>query len=251
MLARRAVLKPHSVSLLPDIPILELTPPHPAKNNSPHFKCLREPILQPLCFQIHPGMGGVPPSSWSMLGPQPWRVADSDPARTPAPCSKSHGIISFADPHPLTLLARLQNRVGGLGTSSHPVVPLTHLKSALSESLPFHTRISHPKPFRITTLESVHSKQLKVPLESTLFRNRGGGGRLSLTRSVNQNTNKGFLSCATPTVRGADQAWPSTVGRPVLNRTDAAALPHIYRRCAILPSLRSGDRPFLPPWRLS
>ena len=38
---------------------------------------------------------------------------------------------------------------------------------------------------------------------------------------------------------------------PVLNRTDAAALPHIYRCCAILPSLRSGDRPFLPPWRLS
>ena len=39
--------------------------------------------------------------------------------------------------------------------------------------------------------------------------------------------------------------------RPVLNRTDDSPLPHLYCRCAILPSLRSGDRPFLPPWRLS
>lgn len=64
MFARRAVLRLHPVSSLPDIPILELTPSHPVKNNFPHFTCLREPILQqPLSFQIYAGMGGVPPFS--------------------------------------------------------------------------------------------------------------------------------------------------------------------------------------------
>jgi hypothetical protein len=56
-----AVLLPHLVSFHPDIPILELTPHHSAKNNSPHFMRLREPILQPLSFHIHAGMGGVLP----------------------------------------------------------------------------------------------------------------------------------------------------------------------------------------------
>jgi hypothetical protein len=36
---------------------------------------------------------------------------------------------------------------------------------------------------------------------------------------------------------------------PVPNRTDDYTLPHVYSRCAILPSPRLGDRPFLPPWR--
>ncbi len=66
MFARRAVLPTHPVSLRCDIPILELTPSHPAENNSPHFMCLREPILQPLSFQIHAGMGGGVPLSPSM-----------------------------------------------------------------------------------------------------------------------------------------------------------------------------------------
>ena len=63
MLARDAVLLTHSVSPPLDIPILELTSLHPVKYNSPYFMCLREPILQPLCFQIYPGMGGCTPSS--------------------------------------------------------------------------------------------------------------------------------------------------------------------------------------------
>jgi len=37
----------------------------------------------------------------------------------------------------------------------------------------------------------------------------------------------------------------------VPNRTDAYALLHIYNCCAVLPSLHSGDRPFVPPWRSS
>jgi hypothetical protein len=36
---------------------------------------------------------------------------------------------------------------------------------------------------------------------------------------------------------------------PVPNRTDDSILPHVYSRCAILPSPRLGDCPFLPPWR--
>jgi hypothetical protein len=213
MLARCVVLIPYSASAHPEIPILELTPPHPAKNNSPHFTCLREPILQPLSFQIHAGMGGVPPSSLSMLDPQLWWVEDSYPVGTPDPCSKSHGIISFADPYPLTPFEshRLQNRAGGLETSPHPVVPLTHLESALTRSLPFHTRLSHSKLLRINTFKSVHSEQLKVPLESTLLKKRGGGYRLSLTRSVNQKSNNGLLSRSTttfaaPTQRGHRQS---------------------------------------------
>jgi hypothetical protein len=183
------------------------------------------------------------------------RVTLSNPKVFPSgaadSCPKSHGIISFADHHPLTLLEsyRFKNSVGGLEASSRPVIPLTHLKSALPGSLPFYTRISHPKPFRINTSVSVDPKQLKVLLESTLLKNRVRGGLLSLTRSVNQNTNKGLLSRVTPFVRGTDPAGPSTVGRPVLNRTDDYGLPDVYSRCAILAFLCSGDRPFLPPWR--
>lgn len=142
--------------------------------------------------------------------------------------SKSHGIISIANPHPLTPLGsyRFENRVGGIQGSTYPTVLLTPLESTLPRRLPFHTRISHPKLFRMNTFKRVHSEQLKVPLESILLKNRGGGGQLWLTRSVNQKTNKGFLSQVTP-VLGAN-AGPSTVGRPVPNRTDASTLPHIY-----------------------
>jgi hypothetical protein len=70
---------------------------------------------------------------------------------------------------------------------------LTLLESALTRSLPFHTRISRPKPFRINTSTSVDPKQLKVPLESALLKNRGRGGPLSLTRSVNQKQNKALI----------------------------------------------------------
>jgi len=128
---------------------------------------------------------------------------------------------------------------------------LTSLESALPGCLPFYTRISHPKSFRSNTSKSVDPKQLKVPLKSIVLKNRGGGGPLLLTRTVNQSTNTGPLSRAIATVRGSDAAGPSAVDWPVRNRTDVAALPHIYSRCAILPSLRPGDRPFLPPWRLS
>jgi hypothetical protein len=164
MLARRVVLLPHSVSSHPGIPILELTPPHPAKNNSPHFMCLREPILQPLCFQVYAGMGECtyPPSSPSIPHHQPWRVDDSDPMGTPAPCYKSHGIISFADPHPLTPLGsyRFETRVGGIQDSTCSIVLLTPLDSALPRSLSFYTQ------FR--TLSLLESTLLKVFILSNL-----------------------------------------------------------------------------------
>src|SRR5712664_2692622 len=38
---------------------------------------------------------------------------------------------------------------------------------------------------------------------------------------------------------------------PVPNCTDGHTLQRVYTPCAILPFLRSGDRPFLPPWRPS
>jgi hypothetical protein len=38
---------------------------------------------------------------------------------------------------------------------------------------------------------------------------------------------------------------------PVPNCTDGYTLQRVYTPCAILPFLRSGDRPFLPPWRPS
>jgi hypothetical protein len=138
-----------------------------------------------------------------------------------------------------------------------PIIPSSPLESAL-RSLPFYTPISHPKSFRCNTSISVDSKQLKVPLESTLMKKRGRGGQLSLTRSVNQNPNNGFFLRATigsrptsPDLVGASNHVPPITSRPVPNRTDGATPPHVYSRCAILPILRSGDRPFLPPWRLS
>jgi hypothetical protein len=165
--------------------------------------------------------------------------------------SKSHGIIPFADPYPLTPFEsyRFKNRVGGTQGSHYRTGLLTPLESVLPRRLPFHTRISHPEPFRITTFKSVDSEQLKVSFRITTFEKPGRGRPVILTRSVNQNTNKGYLPRATPNVRAAGAAQP--LGRPVLNRTDASTLPHIYRCCAILPFLRLGDRPFLPPWRLS
>jgi len=38
---------------------------------------------------------------------------------------------------------------------------------------------------------------------------------------------------------------------PVPNCTDGRTLQRVYTPCAILPFLRSADRPFLPPWRPS
>jgi hypothetical protein len=193
--------------------------------------------------------------SFRMRSYENCRVTPSNPKVFPVgaadSCLKSRGIISFTDPLPLTLLEsyRFKNGVGGLEPSPCPFIPLTHLKSVLPESLPFHTRISCPKPFRINTSISVDPKQLKAPLKSTLLKNRGSGGQLSLTRSVNQKPNKTFLPRATPAVRGADAAGPSTVGRPVPNRTDDYGLPDVYSRCAILSFVRLGDGPFLPPWR--
>jgi len=170
MLARHAVLLPHSVSSHPDIPILELTPPHPAKNNSPHFRCLREPILQPLSFQIHPRMGDAPPSFLM-------------------------GSIPSEFPH--------------LALSPLPATLMTFPASAAIKRLTART-----KSFTCNT----YTKQ-----------GRGMVNHRPLGFDV--------------------QTSPSAP--PVLNRTDDSTPPHIYNRCAILPSLRSGDRPFLPPWRPS
>src|SRR5712691_9720739 len=105
----RTVLLPQSVSPPPNIPILELTPPHPVKNNSSHFMCLREPILQPLCFQIHAWNGegymGTVPSMFGCSGPKLHRhcgvgslAADSsDPCFKSSRCNtyKKPGVPSF------------------------------------------------------------------------------------------------------------------------------------------------------------
>ncbi|SRR5882724_11868304 len=176
MFARRAVLPTHPVSLRCDIPILELTPSHPAENNSPHFMCLREPILQPLSFQIHAGMGG---------GCTPLPLDEIDPIGTLAPCFKSFTRNTYGLPR-----TALQTK---------------DLRQTYSIS----------KLFRCNT----YKKQ--------------GEGVMANHRPL-----------------GFDiQTSPSAP--PVPNRTDASSLPHLYCRCAILPFLRSGDRPFLPPWRSS
>ena len=87
---------------------------------------------------------------------------------------------------------------------------LTLLESALTRSLPFHTRNSYPKPFKINTSKSVDPTQLKVPLEATLLKKRGGGYRLSLTRSVNQKPNglpsRSTTTFAPPTRQGHRQS---------------------------------------------
>jgi hypothetical protein len=179
MLVHRAVLLPQSVSLFPDIPILELTPPHPARNNSHHFKCLREPILQPLCFQIYAGMGGCTP----LLLDTPvelWRSGT---------CLKSFTCNIYGPPR------------------------------KCGKQLTY----GMPKPFRCNT-----------------YKNTGEGLWLATDLSV---------STFRPSDGQTFRRLPSSP--PVLNRTDDSALPRLYCRCAILPSLRSGDRPFLPPWRPS
>jgi hypothetical protein len=104
---------------------------------------------------------------------------------------------------------------------------------------------------------SVHSKGLTgnlTPLDATLTKNRGEGGTsfrpkhylcspcLAILRSVPQDI---------ATFRRSD-LW--TFGRvseisPVPNRTADCTLLRIYSPCAILPSLRSGNRPVLPRWR--
>ena len=194
MLAHCAVLLTHPVSSPSDIPILELTPPHPAKNNSPHFMCLREPILQPLSFQIYAGMGGVPPSSW--MG--------SVPSELP-PLALS--------PLPATLMA----------------CPASVANKRLTARL--------------------------SSLDATLMK-KGGGGMVNhrpLGFGVQIGTPLQLWSGDPDPIRTFRRSDVSTSPsfRPVLNRTDDSPLPHLYCRCAILPSLRSGDRPFLPPWRLS
>jgi len=66
----------------PTIPILELTPSAHQPHSHLFFSCTYvEPILQPLCFDIHPCNGGVPP-------PQPANLQTFQ--RVPEPFLPSH-----------------------------------------------------------------------------------------------------------------------------------------------------------------
>src|SRR5208282_1653277 len=60
--------------------------PFPVENNSPHFMCLRESILQPLSFHIHVSIGGVyPPPHCSSRASTPVMDRRSRPRRFKTP----------------------------------------------------------------------------------------------------------------------------------------------------------------------
>jgi hypothetical protein len=143
--------------------------------------------------------------------------------------------------------------------SSHPIQSL------------FRQHVVRVSPLAATLMAfpaSVANKRLTVtlsPLAATLTKNRGEGVLLLLTRGVNQKPNKGYLS---PATIGSRPTCPDLVGGkshqsqvtshlpriaspPVPNRTDDYTLPQVYSHHAILPSLHSADRPFLPRWRSS
>jgi hypothetical protein len=141
----------------------------------------------------------------------------------------------FCAPEPM--LTRRAVRLTQLGR--HPCALLfrflTPLESTLPRSLPFYTQLSNSKPFRINTSRSVDPKQLKVPLKSTLLKNRGRGGPLSLTRSVNQKSNKQFVSQTTPPWWSSQPTCPGPSGSPC---PPASPTP-----CPTIPSLRATINP--------
>jgi hypothetical protein len=98
------------------------------------------------------------------------------------------------------MLARCAVLLTQLGRHPCPLLFrfLTPLEFALPRSLPFYIRLTHSKSFRINTSISVGSIQLKIPLKSTLMKNRGREGQLSLTRAVNQKLNKVFSPVPQP-----------------------------------------------------
>jgi hypothetical protein len=137
-----------------------------------------------------------PPSSHQSVSPSFFRrsnVSTFIPANVPR---NPHGIISFADPHPLNSVVSYRYKIIG-GLDPPHFSNSRHLSLAfrpLSVSKPFRTNtyetcpiISALTPFRMNTSGSVHSKALYPPLKSTLLKNRGGGTQLLLTRNAKKH----------------------------------------------------------------
>jgi hypothetical protein len=131
-----------------------------------------------------------------------WGVTSFKPNIIPLPSPavftrNFFALISFADPHLLTLSEsyRFKNR-GGRGLPRLFLLPATHcpLSTTHSSSKPFTCNNSGPQvlllskfkaPINLaesTLLQVLILKQLKVPLESITFEKQGGGAPLWLTK---------------------------------------------------------------------
>jgi len=107
-------------------------------------------------------------------------TGDPDPAGTvdsqlPFPLRKSFPVISFADPHPLTLLEsyRLKNREVGRGASIHPSV---------HSHKPFICNTYRPNPTSVANKRlTAQSESRLSPVDATPTKNMGGGGPYILT----------------------------------------------------------------------
>jgi hypothetical protein len=134
---------------------------------------------------------------------------------------------ALAGTHFATLLFSISCRNGGYPASRQKSCSIFGQEKGLSVPLSLldATLTRHPI--------SVHSKRLTenlTPLDATLTKNRG--------REAHRPP-QSFI-------RVLPYHLP-----PVPNWTDDYTLPRIYNLCAILPSLRSGNRAFLPRWRSS
>src|SRR5258708_1796683 len=71
---------------------------------------------------------------------------------------------------------------------SHAAEPYLPPATPLESTRPFARFWPHLSAFRMNPSGSVHSKQLYLPLESTLMKNRGRGGQLWLTRNCKNDS---------------------------------------------------------------
>ena len=99
----------------------------------------------------------------------------------------------FASPHLRPFAASPLLSTSRIERSSRLISSIFRLHNSFRMSAHFARFLHHLSPFRMNTSGSVHSKQLYLPLESTLMKKGGEGGPVI----VNQKSQGGFLSGAT------------------------------------------------------
>src|SRR6266704_75936 len=108
----------------------------------------------------------------------------------------------FVSSHLRSFAANSLSATRRMGYSSRPLISIFRSHNCFRMNTYFARFSRHLSPFRINTSGSVHSKQLYLPLESTLMKKGGRGVQLLLTR----NPKKALRSCCG--FRGALRAEP-------------------------------------------
>src|SRR5258708_18009447 len=92
--------------------------------------------------------------------------------------------LVFVRSHLRSFAANSLSVIRRMGYSSRPLISIFRSHNCFRMNTYFARFWPHLSPFRMNTSGSVHSKQLYLPLESTLMKKGGRGDQLLLTRNT-------------------------------------------------------------------